>query len=132
MKQLLIIAILAISAFTAKAQFAQNTSNCDVEFRELCISPMMCSISYTGPWVKVPIGGTPVTLPGAGCTPPDEAAYEVRFDPSTGCTGSVIVKVGMLCNAVYPMMALMPPCPCSPNPDGPNVHFNGLNLHIDP
>jgi hypothetical protein len=134
MKQLLMIAILVIAGFSANAQRFHNDSQCDLEFREVCIdvtgAPGGCTITGTGGWISAP-AMTHVTLTPTGCTPPDELAYEVRYAASTGCTASVIIKGTPTICTTYPQFAQLPGCsPCNPN--GLNVHANPHNVHVDP
>lgn len=135
MKRLLMFAVLAVTGFTATAQFAHNNTGCDMEYRELCVdvstSPN-CTIVNMGPWTPAPANQLVWFAPSICNVPPDEVAYEVRYNTATtGCVGSVIVKPGAICNGMT-FGANLPFCPCNPNPAGPHVHFNGLNLHIDP
>ena len=135
MKQLLMIAVMAIVSLSAKAQFAHNGSACDVEYREVCIdvsgAPGGCSITNVGPWISVP-AFTMVWLTPSGCAPPDQVAFEVRYDPATtGCSASIIVKQPFTPCSAFPVNGSLGPCaPCNPN--GLNIHANPINLHIDP
>lgn len=135
MKQLLMIAALAIVSLSAKAQFVHNNTTCDIEYREVCIdvtgAPGGCTITGTGPWISVP-ATTMSWLPASGCTAPDEIAFEVRYDPATtGCSASIIVKQPFTACTAFPVNATLAPCvPCNPN--GLNIHANHVNVHIDP
>ncbi len=141
MKRLLMIAVLAVAGYAAEAQHRfHNDSPCDIEYREVCIdvtgAPSTCSITGVGSWIPVP-PTTHVMMPNPNmCTPPDEIAIEVRYAPSTGCSGSVILKFDpgpystTPCNS-YPSHDILPPCSCNSG-NGLHLHVNSENLHVDP
>lgn len=97
MKQILIIAFLALIAVSAKAQgpdLFYNGTVCTLQVRVVCVDPNDCNIRTplgTGAWTDVPPGvGTPAPLPTVPqCT---VHVYEVRFDPNTNCSGSVFLN----------------------------------------
>lgn len=136
MKQLLMIAVLATAAFSAKAHNFHNDSPCDVEFRVVCIDPTSCTVSsVSSGWISVPAFSA-VPIP-AGCIAPDEVGYEVQYDAtSTGCVApSVIVKHDIgpysTTNCGINNVAL-PSCSCNSSGNGVNVHVNPDNVHIQP
>lgn len=136
MKQLFLMALLFVCGYTAQAQFVANGSGCDVEYRQICIDPGTCTISYPSTtWISIPATSM-VSLTITSCNPGEIVGFEVRYDAgSTGCTNTPTIiqdqsAPPVPCPGVV-QHGQMGFCPCSGNANGLDIHFNGLNLHID-
>ncbi len=136
MKKILMIAALAFIGFSAKAQDVENHSRCDVEYRQVCINPITCTVTYPS--------GLSWNLIAASPTPPSTApltiascgggvvGFEVRYASSTGCNNTPITVVagGSTSCPGTVVDGRMGACSCTTNMDGLDVTFDGSYLRI--
>jgi hypothetical protein len=127
MKQLLFILSFLSLSLVVKAQPNSfiNASDCDLQFRQVCFdigaSPTCTVVSLGTTWTSAPAMGAPVTLPTNTCVAPYERGWQVRYAPSTGCTGSTTIKsVPVYCSS-YPAFNPLPYCSCNFDPNHPPV-----------
>lgn len=134
MKKILMMAALAFIGFTAKAQMVANNSGCDVEYRQFCVDPVTCAITYPNPtWRLLAPGNPPALLNTVSCSAGGVIGYEVRYASSTGCNYPSV----FLYDNIAPYHPPCPPiflgqylgsCSCSNNPDGVDVVYNDDTL----
>lgn len=140
MKQFIMIAVLAMFSLNAKSQTSDqfvNGTNCDLEYRVICIDEVTCTHTVATTWKAVAANST-VSLPlltSGTCGAGTVQGYEVRFAPSTGCSGngSLLFSTNDMnpCGLPYNTAgATLGQCiPCSNNEAGDPVD---INIHFSP
>jgi hypothetical protein len=133
MKKLLLAAALAVAASGAQAQEFHNNTGCDLEYRQVCIDPLTCAVSYPSTtWNSAPaMTITPLVL--GVCTPGDAIGFEVRYASSTGCTNTPVIFHSHITPVSCGILGDvdMGSCSCTNVSNGIHLHHNGVNLHAD-
>ena len=133
MKHLLLVAfatILSLGTFAQSNTF-DNQSPCPLQIRAICIDETTCTHTVSSGWINLPAyTNTSITSILGVCTTPLVQGFEVRYAPSTGCTGGYVftTNMGTPCNPhhlyYWPADApVMPSCACSGG--------NPLHVHFD-
>lgn len=125
MKHVLMIAVMAILTVGAFAQSNtfDNQSGCDLQIRAICIDEANCTHTVSSGWVNLPDGAvTSFASIVTGCATPNVQGFELRYDPSTSCTGSMVFTTNPAtpCDPhhlnYWPGDAPMPACSCNMGP----------------
>lgn len=128
MKKLLTATALLLACFGAKSQTIDflNHGACEFEVRAICINNPPTSHTVVSGWTTIPAGPpTPVMFSHPGCGAGTVAGYEVRYSTATGCSSSVFFSTDPSSTMPYSPGHNNPgPCPCSPNPNGPDMDLS--------
>lgn len=134
MKKVLILALLGISSFGAKAQTytITNNENCALTFTAICVDPSTCAIVSTGSSVTVTGSGGTGTLVASRCTGSAIPAWEVCWATppcNTDCT-NFPVDPGTAPASCYPgpyLHGILSDCPGGCTLKGPGQPTNILS-----
>jgi len=90
MKQLFLIALMATVSFASKGQVNvfDNTSDCALRIRLICIDEIGCSSTPASTWQSIPANsfGNIIPAPSTTCPAGQSAGYEIDYDV-LGCRG---------------------------------------------
>lgn len=145
MKTVILAALLAIGATTAaNAQTSLrilNNNSCAFQIRAVCIDEATCTdVPDPAGWFNIPSGISTYTFGHPGCPAPTVMGFEIRYDPSTGCSAPSVyfttnTATPTPCPAYQPIHTRLDPCPCNTN-GGNGVDLDYLqlanDLHIQP
>lgn len=130
MRQLLMTALLAVTAIITNAQDFTNNVGCTLQIRPVCINAGNCTVVSAGSWVSLPTGTTSIPGLPTTCGPNEEPGYEVDYDPSTGCNGTPVLFTSNPATGCAPAAwppggsGVLPGCSCNDSGAATTVHFN--------